>query len=285
MIKIIFTQIIKTLNKVYIKLFGIQSLFKLFDQISTNNKFNPLVGYYKNIGILNSGNIYQTGESFFIEKIVNRYLSKNNLVFFDVGANIGDYSLFLNQIYPQAQIHAFEPNPNAFKKLSEKTKIVKNIIANNYGLGEEKKQIKLYSYKKMKNTQLGTCKKDILNNLFDVKDQIISHKINIQTLDYYCNERKIEKIDLLKIDVEGYELAVLKGAKKILPKTRIIQFEFNEYNIFYKIFLKDFYDLLYPQFQLFRLDLKRLIPLGGYQTINEIFKFQNIIAINQPKYD
>ena len=85
---------------------------------------------------------------------------------------------------------------------------------------------------------------------------------------------------MLKIDVEGFELEVLKGAEKLLREGRIkiIQFEFNEVNIIQRRFLKDFYDEL-PGFDFYRLDENRLIALNEWQPKHEIFLFQKVIAI------
>jgi len=60
----------------------------------------------------------------------------------------------------------------------------------------------------------------------------------------------------------------------------IIQFEFNEMNIISRVFLKDYYELL-PQYNFYRISSKYLIPMPIYKTENEIFKFQNILAINK----
>jgi hypothetical protein len=60
---------------------------------------------------------------------------------------------------------------------------------------------------------------------------------------------------------------------------KIIQFEFNEMNIVSRVFLKDFYQIL-KAYKIYRLCETELIPLFHYDSINEIFKFQNIIAIH-----
>ena len=57
------------------------------------------------------------------------------------------------------------------------------------------------------------------------KKKFKSFKIKTNTLDNFCKENKIKKIDILKMDVEGSELKVLEGSKKILDKTNIIQVE------------------------------------------------------------
>jgi hypothetical protein len=63
-------------------------------------------------------------------------------------------------------------------------------------------------------------------------------------------------------------------------KIKIIQFEFNEPNVANRVFLKDFYQLL-PNFSFYRIKIGGLIPLGEYNSKNEIFRYQNILAINK----
>lgn len=85
----------------------------------------------------------------------------------------------------------------------------------------------------------------------------------------------------MKVDTEGNEYHVLEGATQLLHnnKVDVIQFEFNEMNVISRVFLKDFYDLL-PKHTMYRLDTQRLIPLGDYSPLNEVFRIQNIIAIH-----
>ena len=62
-------------------------------------------------------------------------------------------------------------------------------------------------------------------------------------------------------------------------KIKCIQFEFNEMNVCARVFLKDYYELL-PQYQFYRLVEKGLKSLGNYSPKNEIFRYQNILAVN-----
>jgi hypothetical protein len=102
------------------------------------------------------------------------------------------------------------------------------------------------------------------------------------TVDRFCKEKGLAAIDLLKIDTEGCELQVLKGASEMLSggRVKVIQFEFGECNVFSRVFLRDFYEVL-PGFRMYRLDSNGLIPLPSYESTNEIFRFQNIIAISK----
>jgi hypothetical protein len=101
------------------------------------------------------------------------------------------------------------------------------------------------------------------------------------TLDAYCCAASIPGIDFLKIDTEGNDLKVLKGSQAMIQKNaiRVVQFEFNQTNVFSHVFLKDFYDIL-RGYSFYRLLPHALLPLGSYSFHNEIFAFQNILALN-----
>jgi hypothetical protein len=89
-------------------------------------------------------------------------------------------------------------------------------------------------------------------------------------------------IDFLKIDTEGHELAVLKGAKNLIAqqKIQLIQFEFNEMNVVSRTYMRDFVELL-SNYQLHRVVPDGYFPLNNCVQDIEIFGFQNILAIPQ----
>lgn len=112
----------------------------------------------------------------------------------------------------------------------------------------------------------------------------IAYDVNVLTLDDFCSEHEISKIDLLKIDTEGNELKSLIGARQLLYENRIkaIQFEFNEMNLCSKSTFKDFWDLL-ENFYFYRLlPGGQLLPITKYiPYFCEIYAYQNIIAIRK----
>ena len=108
-------------------------------------------------------------------------------------------------------------------------------------------------------------------------------EVRVISVDDFCRDRQIDRVDLLKIDTEGYEYDVLRGASETIDSrgVRWIQFEFNSMNVLGRKFFSDFESLLIPQFQLCRLLRSgQLLPLALEPLwLREQFVFQNIIAV------
>ncbi len=238
----------------------------------------------RGIGVLNSEGLDVTGEKFLIEKILTIINPKN---IFDVGANTDGYGLDLNQYFPKVKIFAFEPHPKIFKILQKNCKNNQNINTFNIGFSDGDTKGKLWDFADnadLKHTQptstISTIYPKVINELFKQKSKY--YNIVLTTIDKFCLENKIESVDFLKIDTEGSEFKVLKGAKKLLSanQIRFILFEFNEMNIYSRTFMKDFLDLM-PNYTLYRLLPYGLLSINSYQPkIHEIYAYQNIIAIN-----
>lgn len=236
----------------------------------------------RGIGVLNSEGPEVTGEKFFLEQL---WLTSKINTIVDVGANTEAYGA---DIFPRATIYAFEPHPNTFALLTENTKKFghKNVQLINTGLSNKKGVLKLWDFAddaELKETQptstLASFDKSVIEKLHGQKAQSISVKVD--TLDAFAARTNIQNIDLLKIDTEGHELQVLLGASKLLRQNKIgiVQFEFNEMNVFSRSYLKDFMDLL-PSHTFYRLMPNGMFPLGPYRPLtHEVFGFQNIVAI------
>lgn len=197
-------------------------------------------------------------------------------VCFDVGANKGDYARMLLKLFPpNTQIHCFEPSKETFSSLKK----VENIYANNCGLGDRCGSATLFY--DTPGSGLASLTKRRLDH-FGVKIDC-SEEVHLQTLDNYCDSNSINYIDVLKVDVEGHELSVFKGAEAMLGKNSIgvIQFEFGGCNIDSKTSFQDLYYFLKNyNYSLYRMCKKnRLYPLPSYKEIYEIPVYQNIIAL------
>jgi len=259
------------------KILILEVLFKIF-------RINPLLYAYNRIGILKYQNEHVTGEKFMIAQVLKSYFEDNEqLVFFDVGANVGNYSKLLARHFSRARIYSFEPMPVSYSIASENLKQYPNVVLLNFGFSSNINNLqKIHTYAGDNSSSHASLYKEVFTEIHHAK-KIEEVSIKLDTIDNFCTNNNIEKINFLKIDTEGHEMEVLKGAINMITSGRIdiIQFEFNEMHVIARVFFKDFYELLSQQYFLYRLNTDSLIPLKGYDTFYEVFKFQNIVAVNR----
>ena len=194
---------------------------------------------------------------YFTQKQIHRNIRKifsNNInTVLDVGAHKGEFALSLDKNFNVKKIISFEPNKQIFIKIKNQTKKKSNIEIVNFGVGENNERKKLNintessssSINKLRTESNYYKKKFFLTNLF--KGDVIEKKITIDVikLDDYINNNKIENIDLLKIDTEGFEFSVLKGIDKNLKYIRALYFEHHFDNMIIKNYnLSNIHDYL-----------------------------------------
>ena len=170
-----------------------------------NISFKPVMIY--NLGY---GNPKVNGEILLYEEIK----SKINTLF-DVGARDDVYYV----TEPHTQYHLFEPDPQNFARLEKKIKALVDgnidVIPNQFGLGSSNEKLPFYD--KINTNGNGTFLKGA-----NKPDEVIE----VRRLDTYAKEHNISHIDFLKIDVEGFEMEVIKGAGELLHNIDYVQFEY-----------------------------------------------------------
>jgi FkbM family methyltransferase len=171
------------------------------------------------------------------KKIINIIKNKiqNELVVIDVGAHFGETINIVKKNLQFKKIYSFEASPLNFKTLKTNypNGLNPNIEIYNYALGE--KNIEYFINQTQESSSstindLNLKSSYLLKKLkiLNIKDRnLFSKKIPIKiiTLDSFIDEKKIDKIDLLKIDTEGYEFNILKGLLKNHSKIKLIYFE------------------------------------------------------------
>jgi FkbM family methyltransferase len=140
----------------------------------------------------------------------------------DIGANRGDTVLEFVRRFPGATVHCFEPYPGVFRQLQKATQGFANVRASNIAVGERNSVAQLF-----------LNKADVTNSLLKNEEGISqfspaesvtpvgSVNVSMVTLDRYCAEYNVERINVLKIDSQGYELNILRGACRLLQERRI----------------------------------------------------------------
>jgi FkbM family methyltransferase len=151
------------------------------------------------------------GEFELIQKIVFKF---QNLVFFDVGANIGDYSSkILSHSGYRASGHLFDLDSELNRQLTLRFNGL-NVKVNNFGLSNRNESVRYSHFPDF----------PAVNSLLSIDFAHLNKEISlteVKTGDFYCEETGIDRINFLKIDVEGWERFTLEGFSRMLEQNRI----------------------------------------------------------------
>ena len=144
--------------------------------------------------------------------------SKNNIkierpIIFDVGMNHGQTLNKIQSVYPKAIIHGFEPSKYCFDDLKGKF-LESNITLNNLGVSDESGFLEFNEYS-------WDAMNSFLKRAYGKTHIVETYKVGVTTIDAYAQKNRITKIHVLKTDTEGFELKVLKGAKKLMDENKI----------------------------------------------------------------
>jgi len=150
---------------------------------------------------------------------------------FDVGASEGESTLNALNAFPKARVFGFEPHPSTFANLMTKVGGNPRFQGFNVALGTDIGEVGMIEYDRFKANSLTP------NNPHATRFDKHGRSIRVQetTLDAFCSEHSINNIDLLKTDVEGFDLIVLQGSNLMLQKRAV------------KFILVEFFDLLPKQ--------------------------------------
>lgn len=161
----------------------------------------------------------------------NNYL-KSGMTVFDIGANIGDITLMFSKLVgPTGTVHSFEATGSTFAQLEENVKLANcaNVRVNHLAVADSLGSLQFYIYDQ-EHSRLNSLADRPLGNYGMAVSPIGVEEVQAITVDSYCEQHKIEFIDLLKVDVEGAEYQVLKGANRMLREKRVrcCTFEFGQ---------------------------------------------------------
>ena len=201
-------------------------------------------------------------------------LARESKIIFDIGANVGLYSLLAARANPQSEIYAFEPTPEVAAILSGNIELnrVQNISVEPMAVGSSDRRGFLRLCAGSDGSNEG------MNYLAGGRRDDSDLPVDVVSLDSYCQHHDIERIDLIKMDIEGGEYEALLGAQGLLQKQAIgcIFLELAEWaaersgHSTYAIKRL----LIDAGYRLFRLSSLQLIPI----TAETVTLAENVIA-------
>jgi FkbM family methyltransferase len=235
--------------------------------------------------IENNGNAVFTknGEKHFINTILSEFKKRqNDVTIFDIGANVGNYSELLLEksakLNLNIKLHLFEPTEGCFGVLEKKFSKYSNVICNKTGLSDKKQNAIIY-YDRDKSGLASLYKRNL--KAYDLQ-LCKQENIRLDTAADYIEEKGLEHIDFVKIDVEGHEVAAFKGFADFLDSDFIdyLQFEYGGANLDSKTSLMEIYDLLEGK----GFKIAKIMPSGleirSYKPFMENYQYANYVAIS-----
>jgi FkbM family methyltransferase len=150
---------------------------------------------------------YEPEDSCFVYKLI-----KDGDIIFDIGANIGLYSIYFSKKFPKSGIYSFEPVSITYEYLEKNINLNKaeNVKLFNYGVSDKQEDV-YFEYSRDYSS---------VASIHNLIDHNMNTKINcsLKSLDYIERSLKLSSLDFIKIDVEGCELMAIKGGKETFAK-------------------------------------------------------------------
>lgn len=207
-------------------------------------------------------------------KLALRLLGRPAKCVLDVGANQGEWTAALLSHHADAQVHAFEPQPVCARKLREDHSSRPNVHIRENAVSDSVATIPLFFDRE------GSGLASLSQRNVGYMGIDFSKSVPVQTvvLDDYLLAEVRDRIDVLKVDVEGHEMAVFRGLRKTLEGDRaplVIQFEFGGCNIDTRTYFQDFFFFFNERYAIYRQTPFGLSKVSRYREIDECFRTTN----------
>ncbi|MNK33140.1 hypothetical protein D3C87_516150 [compost metagenome] len=131
----------------------------------------------------------------------------------DVGANIGQSALYYHELFPESTIYCYEPIPAIYEKLKQLSATTPAIHAFQQGVGATAGSLEIVLLEDQLSQQHS------FHKVAGDSDKTVS--VPVTTIDEIVKENKLQSIDLLKIDTEGFEIEVIQGAAKSIASNQV----------------------------------------------------------------
>ena len=206
--------------------------------------------------------------------------------FFDVGANVGQWSVLAAKSFERdGHVYSFEPCSRTYESLLRNTNEMPSVKCFNVGLSNSTQSMDIFF--SGKNPEKSSVEGYGVRSLNKKIEDYEAETQNFIRGDEFCENNSIEEISFLKIDTEGHDFKVLEGFSGMLKTGKIhaIQFEYNRLNIYAKVLLHDFYELLNPPSSPEAFRIGRIFPQSvrfkEYNPLDENFIDGNFLAVRR----
>lgn len=193
------------------------------------------------------------------KQLIAQYLPDNPVII-EAGAHIGFDSAEMARYWKKGHLHCFEPVPHIYEQLLGNTQYYKNINTYKLALGEQTGTSEIYVSKGAQNASSSLlAPKDHLDIYPDIT---FEEKIEIQTinLDEWAQQNRIAKVDFMWLDLQGFELQVLRAAPQVLKLVTAIYTEVHTQETYVGV----------PLY----MELKAFLEEAGFEVTHEDLSYQ-----------
>lgn len=208
--------------------------------------------YFKKIDGISAENIHVRNVE--PEMLWLKSYLKADATFIDIGCNVGSYIRLVENVLDPNNIYAFEPNKKLFLRLK---RLFPKVHFSAIALSDENKtaQFKIPVIKgELKNSR-GTLRSDYAEN---DEERFLTEEVRVETFDTWISNKKLSKIDFIKIDVEGNEMKTLRGAKKTIQALKpvlMVEMEQRHHKESLEVYIKEIKSWDYEAYYLDRKNL------------------------------
>ncbi len=198
----------------------------------------------------------------------------------DVGANVGLYAILSGVTNPDAQVYAFEPHPNNASRIRKNVAInqLSNVRVTEKAVGAEKQPISLTVPDDMRITRIASNDASFSRQFHQGELAYTDIEVVCTTLDHFIDEQKISKVDLIKIDVENFEMEVFKGATSLFARYTPVVFCEIHMNSVREVFFKEFTEQY--DYQVYAILNNALLEVSDF---SERYNTRNFLLVKRQK--
>ena len=228
-------------------------------------------------------NLARNGEGWLLRELLRAHANRGArrpFVAFDAGANVGDYTRQILQTGRAAgclvDVHLFEPSPRCAESLRQCFAAESAVRITSAAVADRTGEASLHDGR-AGSSQASLVPRDVLSG-----DAAAAVTVPLLRLDGYLDQHGIAQVDLLKLDIEGSELAALRGlGEKLRPElVDVIQFEYGGATLDAGASLRDSYQLLTAQGYVVAKLFPAALEVRSYRPWMEHYAFANYVALS-----